>query len=474
MADRKGKHSHFWYQIFLFYKQLEGIEVGFKNGVKRSRNEFEIPSTDFLLLNAAVDIRDLKIYYKQIVNNASSIDLAENKEQILLKILNNEGYIKLFLGHTSDGSDGKQLRMLKKYTFRYHFSRERESKIIPGTNIIFTGYPGVAASLDDFYLTLGKRQRLIVSGVKMKNRNLTLWTDAVLENSIFLAPRSMAANRLAHNGRSWAKFMAKSPTTGSKQWLVIDSKHLDNLETENVDEDYNYTDEDINEFQKSVSEIKSDGSLFWIVDQIPGRLHAEDVTQKILMDGFWRSEGVPYFEVSLENNWSFEQFNILTPLKRTNNLLMKVFPKILSLTSCKWLGWDLERKNQTFFFNSIFLYLQELRKISQVEPNPQINLANSLGNITDLNSLAKVLKLNEFRGSLDKEHLEMKLICETNNNTAEFRAYSGPAFGQISDSDDVTEIEIEPFSWDSIKEIGNDDDTDVWSFSQISPRWAWI
>ena len=132
------------------------------------------------------------------------------------------------------------------------------------------------------------------------------------------------------------------------------------------------------------------------------------------------------------------------------------------------------KKEPIFFLNSIFLYLQELRKISQVEPNPQINLANSLGNITDLNSLAKVLKLNEFRGSLDKEHLEMKLICETNNNTAEFRAYSGPAFGQISDSDDVTEIEIEPFSWDSIKEIGNDDDTDVWSFSQISPRWAWI
>lgn len=50
-AQIKGRLEHYWYQVSLFYYQLEGLEIGFKEGVKRARKDFIIESVDFVLLN---------------------------------------------------------------------------------------------------------------------------------------------------------------------------------------------------------------------------------------------------------------------------------------------------------------------------------------------------------------------------------------------------------------------------------------
>uniref|UniRef100_U5EWZ1 Phospholipase B-like n=1 Tax=Corethrella appendiculata TaxID=1370023 RepID=U5EWZ1_9DIPT len=471
MAELKGDIDHFWYQIKLFYYQLDGIEFGFRKGVRRSRTDFEIPPEDFLLLNSAVDIRDLKLYYKNLVKNDSQIDVDETKGQIMLRILENDSFVKILLGHTSDGSYTSMLRVLKKYTFRYHYSSEHhKSNLIPGTNIMFTSYPGVISSLDDFYVISGRHHNVIVAGVKIKNRNQELWKTVDLDKSILMSARLMAANRLAHNGRSWSKYFARSPGTGAKQWLVVDTRHLHRInynskifnEISNRSSNTNTSSSNNNDGNNvelppnyddllEVATIKklpdtypvSDGRLFWIVDQLPGRLHAEDATENILKDGFWNGNGVPYFE--------------------------------------------------------------ELQIASRVWPNNHSDISSTVvKNITNLDALGKLMKKLGYRGDLKNENpyaygnIDLKLFSETNLDNVEFQAYSGPIFenvdktkiDQINSSkesgapanaaiDNLPQKRIQPFDWSHINHIVNDvvaheGHPDRFNFQRVSPKWAWL
>jgi len=96
--------------VRLFYYQLEGLEFGWRKGVKRSRSGYEIPFEDFLLLNAMSDIRDLKIYYdnfivKSAVEQANDSEHLIGKASMILKVVKQDnGLIKLLFGHSSDGA----------------------------------------------------------------------------------------------------------------------------------------------------------------------------------------------------------------------------------------------------------------------------------------------------------------------------------------------------------------------------------
>lgn len=92
ITKRKHHSSHYQHQIMLFYQQLEGIELGFKKGVKRARKDFEIPSTDFLLLNARVDIEDLIVYYNKYVeeDEKNFVDITESAEKMIIKLVDGE------------------------------------------------------------------------------------------------------------------------------------------------------------------------------------------------------------------------------------------------------------------------------------------------------------------------------------------------------------------------------------------------
>ncbi|XP_055608765.1 putative phospholipase B-like lamina ancestor [Uranotaenia lowii] len=477
MADMKSKHDHYWYQIGLFYDQLDGLEFGFRKGVRRSRMEYEIPMEDFLLMNSAVDIRDLKAYYTNFLDGESGLEVEPNKGMILLRILENTGgLVKILLGHTSDGSYASMLRIVKKYTLNYHFSEDSNvDRVVPGTNIVFTGYPAVIASLDDFYTLSGKRHRMVAAGIKIENDNLNLWTKIDLVRSVSLAPRVMAANRLAHSGRVWAKYFARSPSTGAKQWLIVDTKRMhqgvntsdesaeaeetlmNHLETFEYDEQHpatrptdDYVDVDFGDRARKIASISkiSDGGLFWVVDQLPGRLHAEDMTEQIIRDGYWLGNGVPVFK--------------------------------------------------------------ELADIGHVKTNSTNSQQHSnqdkiINNITDLEGLAKFLRQSAYRGDLDQQHptafgnIDMKLLIETNgsNGTAvAFQAYSGPLFDPVTDgqtakrsinsgeldAEEVPEVptrfgkRVKPFDWSSASklEARHQGQPNVWNFGRELPQWAWV
>uniref|UniRef100_A0AAG5DH59 Phospholipase B-like n=1 Tax=Anopheles atroparvus TaxID=41427 RepID=A0AAG5DH59_ANOAO len=534
MADMKGKHDYYWYQIALFYDQLEGLEIGFRKGVKRSRLDYEIPKQDFLLMNAAVDIRDLKVYYTNFLMEGSGLEPEPAKGMMLLKLLRQpNGLSKILLGHTSDGSYSSMMRMVKKYTLRYHFSselsrvasvpkvdgkEEEDPRVVPGTHIVFTGYPGVLASLDDFYvITGGSQHHLVAAGVKMENDHVSLWRKIDLVRSVSLAPRVMAANRLGYNGRTWSRYFARNPSTGVKQWLLIDMARFETsnasepdqrnttpssfvveeersveeneipttLEQEQADAEHprvvtkrmdDYVDDDFKEPQSlahqermvtipvdvRTSTIGTEGNpfragMFWVIDQLPGRLHAEDITEKISADGYWLTNGVPYFK------------------------------EVLDIGQIKTTG-----------------------------PNITQPIAKILSNITDLDTLAKFIRQSAYRGDLDKDrpvaygNIDLKLYKQSSDGVRQFRAYSGPLYdpaggrmtgsttgqatkrsvlGRQQEQSSAIEgaasvepytatvsVASQPFDWSRILpfEVRHQGHPDVWDFEHISPEWAWI
>ncbi|NJI29986.1 hypothetical protein HBI98_22780, partial [Aeromonas veronii] len=160
--------------------------------------------------------------------------------------------------------------------------------------------------------------------------------------------------RLGYSARAWARYFSRNPSTGVKQWLLIDMKRFTERNvtegeqmvtsgeydravesneipttSDQYDEDEqpqpgivtkrmdDYVDDDFEDQQQAnggrqiravsvpqatqgsnspessspVSAFSSE--MFWVVDQLPGRLHAEDVTEKIISAGYWITKGLP-------------------------------------------------------------------------------------------------------------------------------------------------------------------------------------
>ncbi len=344
LADTKSKVDHYWYQVRLFFHQLEGLEYGWRLGVKRSRADYDIQSVDFLMLNAAPDIHDIRIYYENFISNKSSeyeYQPHPARASMLIKSIDSENGTarKVLIGHSSEGSYASMLRVLKKYKFHYHFSTAHKTNEVSGVDIAFTSYPGSLASSDDFYIIGGRKTKLTVAGIRLENQNVNLWKTVDVNNGVLLAARVMSANRLAHSGRTWAKVMSRNPGFGSKQWLILDTKRLQLLAEEGNEVDtltdalaevkkLHLLDEgeaDVSEEQKieeaedllELVKPNHDASgITWIVDQLPGRLHAEDMTDEIVFGtGGWTGTGMPYFKVKTTQDASHASISIFLQIR---------------------------------------------------------------------------------------------------------------------------------------------------------------
>lgn len=215
---------------------------------------------------------------------------------------------KVLIGHSSDGYYSSMLRMLKKYKFHYHYNGTHKSHQVAGVDIAFTGYPGSLASSDDFYTITGHKTKFVVGGIRIQNNNIDLWQLVDVKESVLLAARVMAANRLAHSGYGWSKVMSVNPGFGAKQWMVIDVKRIHNhtaLKETDVLLEKTVT---MSGFASGAVTLIKDipmavgterNGIVWVVDQLPGRLHAEDVTDEVVYKtSFWTGNGIPFFSVS--------------------------------------------------------------------------------------------------------------------------------------------------------------------------------
>lgn len=325
IAKEKHSKSQYQHQIYLFYQQLYGIERGFKQGVKRARKDFEIETVDFLLLNARVDIEDLKIYYNKYVeeDEGNFMEIYENAEKMIIDLVHQGDVAKVNIGHSSDGEYSSMLKVVKTYRFNYHQGTDFSNHLVANTDITFTSYPGLIASTDDFYLAHGKHTRMIIAGIKLKYEQPTQIHGIDLDSAVLMSVRVMAANRLAKDGKSWAKYLARDPDIGAKQWLVIDEKRLKYLKIGDHDDDEEIVtssstlDDGLMEkneipldnivmTEKEKLETLTDAvnsrNIIWLVENTWKRLHGEDVTARLKKDTAWICDGTPYYKIIQELN----------------------------------------------------------------------------------------------------------------------------------------------------------------------------
>ena len=275
-SQNKEKHPY-WHHLGLIYDQLEGLEAGYDAKIDNegSTNEIpagsisnRIPHGDIFWMNVFGDLEDLEQVFDTNDDFNKTRILGSGSCSALIKILpNNED---LYVAHDTWNSYQSMLRMLKKYDFGFHWTISPKSKVVPGQVLSFSGYPGIIYSGDDFTLS---SSGLAITETTIGNSNKDLWKFVKPHGQILEGFRSMVANRLARNGKMWSKIFARRNSgTYNNQWMVID-----------------YT-------KFKPGKVLPKKGLLWILEQLPGHIHMEDLTHVLTSQTYWPSYNTPYYK----------------------------------------------------------------------------------------------------------------------------------------------------------------------------------
>lgn len=140
---------------------------------------------------------------------------------------------------------------------------------INGIRTSFSSQPGFISSKDDFYMT---------------GHNLAVYetTNGIFDKTLYskLTPKSLltwvrttVANYCAKSGSEWTDYFSRyNSGTYNNQFGVVDM----NLYTP--------------------GQTTLPAGVLWIIEQVPGYTHRDDVTNVLSKQGFWPSYNVPYFE----------------------------------------------------------------------------------------------------------------------------------------------------------------------------------
>lgn len=452
-------------------------------------------------MNSAADIQDLKIYYENYILNSNINDTTNSNSKnfnlpsatMLTRIFQTEDSPawKLLFGHSTAGSYASMLRIQKRYKFHYHFSPNQRTNTVPGIDITFTGYPGILGSTDDFYIVKGRQVQSIVSGVGIKNDNLNLWRTVDVHESVPLAARVMAANRISQNRRTWSKAMSRHPFTGSKQWITVDLSKLSSHELATTAVPQQEQQQEHSTQHSSTTEITQSQinteviltpehkGLIWIVEQLPGRLHSKDVTENFLIAGntTWVANGLPFFDEILEasgisrDNYSFD----LSPADEAELTNLEAVDKylrthgfrgdLLGEESIAYGNIDIKlfsfnahigMSDYQAFAGPVFMRLQHM----------QVRTAEQVSNDAD-DSPVSAVGDERLTVSIDDaaELAELEMITERRPVRNDMRAIA------------MRQIGSGPFKWSQASKgmasIEHEGHPDEWNFAKVAPKWAW-
>jgi len=171
-----------------------------------------------------------------------------------------EGGQDLMVGHTTFSDYSEMSRIFKYYDMPLGGNVRRMG---------FSSYPGVAGSTDDYYL--------LDSGLVITETTISMLTDEPYDKlddhtGVPDFMRIMISNRLAREGKDWVELMQKSATgTYSSQWMVVD----------------------YNRFEPGMP--LSEGTFF-VLEQVPGKSHAQDMSNRLQEKGFWSSENRAWYK----------------------------------------------------------------------------------------------------------------------------------------------------------------------------------
>ena len=254
----------YWEHVYYIYRQLRGLYDGYNDAVIDNKIDFY----EFILLPATGDLSDIMMkMFRENTINLEDMKIEEFKIFFLLHshcsalIKLTDDYNDIFFGHNTWSLYNTMIRIFKEYHF---ISNKGEEK---SKTIIFSSYPAVLFSLDDFYIMDSK---LLVMET----------TNSIYDNNLYkkIKPetlltwvRAMVANRLASSAEEWTNIFKKENSgTYNNQYMILDMNKI-NLKEKKIPE-------------KSLM----------IIEQIPGEVEINDMTAQLKEIYYWPSYNVPY------------------------------------------------------------------------------------------------------------------------------------------------------------------------------------
>ncbi|XP_030020376.2 putative phospholipase B-like lamina ancestor [Manduca sexta] len=307
-AERSGSDPY-WHHVSLHYTQINGINTGWRYGVERSMSEYDTDISDLYWLNSVAEVTELQP--KLNISLDDSIDLLPDVSSAFLRIVNDTAEDgtptkNLYLAHNAAGRYTTMTRILKRYKLNYHLT-SKDTNLVPGTFVDFSGYPGSITSQDEFYIIKGKNHEMAAAGTALRNFNNEIWKEVNITEQVPIGPRITAANHLASNVSSWGHILANSNSgTGSKQWLIVDYTKFNSLhEYKPRDHPTGHERNEIvtersveNNVQHTVYHMNNGHAkgLVELIEQVPGVTHAADISDTFLEQGYWATYGLPFFK----------------------------------------------------------------------------------------------------------------------------------------------------------------------------------
>ncbi|GAM28611.1 hypothetical protein SAMD00019534_117870 [Acytostelium subglobosum LB1] len=264
-ANASASSDPYWHQVNMIIEQLDGLLAGY-NAACAANSHPPMTAYEMLLVNLIGDIND-------IITATTSTDLSFQPQSRaeLEKFLAEQGrcsglikltpdYSDLFVSHTTWGSYSSMLRIYKRIKIDV-------ASVQYGNEMLFSSYPGVLVSDDDFYMV--HPSKLVVIETTNSIVNQTLYS-LIKTDTVLYWIRNLVSNRLSDNGSTWVNTMMRyNSGTYNNQWMVVDYKLF-------------------TPFQPLLP------NTLWIVEQMPGRFEMADVTI-ILQNGYWSSFNRPFF-----------------------------------------------------------------------------------------------------------------------------------------------------------------------------------
>ncbi|XP_013170935.1 PREDICTED: putative phospholipase B-like 2 isoform X1 [Papilio xuthus] len=425
----------YWYQVKLYYIQLEGLAVGYNQATSDPYQW--LTARDMVWINMLGDLDDL----------AFSLALPKDLPDGLLFGDHCTGLIKLlpdfrnlYTSHATWNSYQSMLRLQKMYVLHYKVS-PLDKKRIPGYKMAFTSYPAfvqymsaLRQSTDDFYII---STGLVAGETTISNSNKTLF-DLINPLCVMEYIRGMIANRLAVDGYQWTRiFRQHNSGTYNNQWYIVD----------------------YNKFTPSskVCKGKAEKGLLWVIEQLPGYTEAADLTEQLVNTTYFPSYNIPYFPTIFNlsgGNVRVATFGDWFGYK-TNPRANILKEKQAGITNLK----DM--------FNTMRYNDFKHDPLSRCACVPPYSACNAIAARNDLNPANGTFP---FRALGHRSHgaTDAKVTSWHLRKNYEFVAVSGPTFN-ISRG-------IPPFAWSEfdmgphLPHIGH---PDVWAFQPIIHHWEW-
>ena len=239
------ERSKYWRQVSLVLEQINGLVDGYLSVSNK------LTKLDILVLHYSAEIEDIYSKY----NDSHKQTKYPNHCTSLVKILDNG--LDLFAAHTTWSDYLYMLRIAKTYILNYHS--------IVSKTVYTTSYPGVIVSFDDYYLT---DQGLVIMETSNNIYNQSLYQKLSV-NTVPYWIRTTVANRMTDNGLDWCNYFSLyNSGTYNNQWQVIDYKRFATDAT---------------------------NGLLYVLEQIPGEVHFEDLSGLLAKQKYFPSYNVPFF-----------------------------------------------------------------------------------------------------------------------------------------------------------------------------------